>query len=298
MKFALFVMAVLFIGYAPAAEAPNGTLASAPPVGSEESRVKIGDSRVKVEGLLGDVESMVPVERMRTRLVFKRCSILFEAGKVVELPVMRSESELAKERDDKERLAKERWVASQPGSPQVLERSKAKVASLLSRFDAVVSRPGSPVIYVHKAFPTGKYGLMPSVLVDDRGAMALATSYYGGAWLFHDSIGVRIAEKNFSSTVLPHGKPQRRVAQAGFIEERCVFDSHSDQELVREISLSKGKKVFISLLRQGGSILGSLTDQQFASFPPIVELTAVEMSAIRDSVELADAFAALAATVK
>jgi hypothetical protein len=265
-----------------------------PPAGSDEAKVRIGDSRVKVEGLLGDVESLVSVGRMRTQLVFRRCTVVFESGKVAELPVMRSEAELAREIAVKAEDAKKRLAASQPGSPQDVARSKAKVASLLPRFEAVVSRPGYPVIYLHKAFPTGKYGLMPSVLVDDQGALALATSYYGGAWLFHDSLGVRIADKNYASSILPHGKPQRRVAQAGFIEERCVFDSHADQQLVRDISTAKGRRVFISLQKQGGSVMGSLSEQQFASFPPIVELTSLELSAVKDSVELADAFAALA----
>jgi hypothetical protein len=265
----------------------------APPAGSDESKVKIGDTRLKVESLLGEPESFAPVESMRTRLVFKRCSIVFESGKVFRLPVMRSADELAKEGEYKAKEARERAAAAVPGSPQELARNKAKVAALLPHFEPVVSRAGFPVIYVHKGFPTDKYGVMPSALIDDQGAVALATSYYGGAWLFHDSVGVRIADKNFVSSILPHGKPQRRVAQAGFIEERCVFESEGDQQLVREISLAKGKKVFISLLKQGGSVLGSLTEQQFASFPPILELQRDQIAAFRESMELSDAFAAI-----
>lgn len=297
MKFMLCVVGLFISLYASAAEPL--------PLGSEESKIAIGDSRAKVEALLGEIESMEPADRMRTRLVFKRCTILFQSGKVVELPVMRTDAELSKRREEQEMLTKERLAASQPGSPQEIALKKAKmnairsrIASITSRFE-IISSPGSPTLYVHKAFPSGKYasgkyGLSPSVLVDDQGAAAIMTNYYGGAWLFHDSIGIRIGDKNYSSSILPREKPQRRVANAGFIEERCLFDSSADQELVREISNSRGKKVFLSLQRHGGSILGVLTDQQFASFPPIVELTPAEITAFRESVELADAFAALA----
>lgn len=273
--------------------AANPASVSSPPAGSDEASVKLGDTRPRVEALLGEVEALHPLDRLRTRFLFKRCSIVFESGKVVELPVMRSPEELAKLGEEKAKAAKDRAEAARPGSPQHVRKAQAVVASLSPRFDAVVSRPGSPVIYVHKAFPAERYGLMPSVLIDDEGSLAIATSYYGGAWLFHDSVGVRIADKSLFSSILPHGKPQRRVAQAGFIEERCVFDSEADQQLVRDIASVRGKPVFISLLKQGGSILGGLTEQQFASFPPIVELTPAEMAAIRDSVELADAFASL-----
>jgi hypothetical protein len=280
--------------------APPASTASVPPAGSDESKVKLGDTRFKVESLLGEPESLTPVDRMRTRIVFKRCSIVFESSKVVsepskvvQLPVMRSDEELAKEIADKVKVAENRVAAAQPNPAQDLSRSNARIKALLPRFEAVVSRPGSPVIYVHKQFPTEKYGLMPSVLVDDQGSLGLATNYFGGAWLFHDSVGVRIADKNHASSILPHGKPQRRVVKAGFIEERCVFDSQVDQQLVRDISTAKGKRVFISLLKEGGSILGVLTEQQFASFPPIVELAPIEMAAVRDSVDLADAFAAV-----
>ncbi len=289
-----FPLAVIFSALSVlAADLPAPSAGLAPPAGSDEAAIKIGDARFKVESLLGEVESLDPVDRQRTRLTFKRCSIVFESGKVVQLPVMRSSEELAKLSQEKAKAEKDRVAAAQPGSPQNLKRAQALISSLLPRFMAVVSRPGSPVIYVHKSFPTEKYGLMPSVLIDDQGALALTSSYYGGAWLFHDSLGVRIADKNYASSVLEHGKPQRRVVQAGFIEERCVFDSDVDQQLVREISKAKGKRVFVSLQKQGGSIMGALSEQQFASFPPIVELSASEIVAVKDSVDLADAFDAV-----
>jgi len=276
-----------------AADLPAPPAGLAPPAGSDEATIKIGDARFKVESLLGEVEALDPVDRQRTRLTFKRCTIVFESGKVVQLPVMRSSEELAKLGQEKAKADKDRAAAAQPGSPQNLKRAQALISSLLPRFMAVVSRPGSPVIYVHKSFPAEKYGLMPSVLIDDQGALALATNYYGGAWLFHDSVGVRIADKNYASSILPNGKPQTRVVEAGFIEERCVFDTNVDQQLVREISKAKGKRVYISLLKQGGSIMGALSEQQFASFPPIVELSPGEMAAVKDSVDLADAFDAV-----
>lgn len=272
---------------------PPASSAAVIPAGSDESKVKIGDTRFKVEELLGDPENLEPVDRLRTRITYKRCSIVFEASKVVQLPIMRPADELAKASADKPKTA---YVAAAPAEPnpkQDLARSKAKIKALLPRFEAIVANPDSPVIYVHKGFPSGKYGLMPSVLVDDQGSFALTTNYYGGAWLFHDSVGVRIADKNYTSSVLPHHKPRRRVVQAGFIEERCVFDSQVDMQLVREISTAKGKRVFISLFKQGGSVLGGLSEHQFASFPPVVELSPPEMAAVRDSLELADAFDAV-----
>jgi hypothetical protein len=289
-------MLFLLCGFASAVAADvaaKSVSVSPPPAGSAESKVKIGDTREKIVSLLGEVEIIESAGGMRSRFVFERCSIVFEAGKVAQLPVMRSESELSEELANKTKAAQEREAAAKPDSPQNLARSKAKVSALLSHFEPVVSRPDFPVIYVHKGFPTDKYGLMPSVLIDDRGAVALATSYYGGAWIFHDSVGVRIGDKNYASSILDRGKPQRRVAQAGFIEERCVFESESDQQLVREISLAKGRRVFVSLTRQGGSVLSALTEQQFASFPPILELSSGDMTAFRESVELSDAFAVI-----
>ncbi len=288
MRIVLFLALNVIVSFA-----AEGVSVSSPPAGSDEAKIKIGDTRVKVESILGDILGMEPAEKMRTRLIFKRCSIVFESSKVVHLPVMRSGEDLAKEISDKEKADQERAAAAKPGSPQNLKRCQEKVSALLPRFEAVASRPGSPIIYMHKQFPSGKHGLMPSVLVDDQGSLGLVTNYYGGAWLFHDSVGVRIADKNYTSSILPHGKPQRRVVEAGFIEERCVFDSQVDQQLVRDISLAKGKRIFISLMKQGGSVLGGLTEQQFASFPPIFELTSVEMAAVRDSVDLADAFTAV-----
>jgi hypothetical protein len=292
----LLLSLVISIISASAADLPAPPAGSTAPAGSVEATVRIGDTRLKVEALLGEVDSLDALDRFRTRVFFKRCSIVFESGKVAQLPVMRSPDELATLEQAKAKAEKEKAAAAQPGTPQNLKRCRDLVAALLPRFEAVVSRPGFPVIYVHKAFPAEKYGIMPSVLVDDQGSLALATSYYGGAWLFHDSVGVRIADKNHASSILPRSKPQRQVADAGFILERCVFDTQVDQQLVREISTAKGKRIFISLLKQGGSVLGGLTEQQFASFPPIAELTAAEISAVRDSVELADAFAGLQAS--
>ncbi len=266
------------------------------PVGSDEAAIKIGDTRLKVETLLGEIEAMEPVDRSRTKLTFKRCSIVFESGKVSQLPVMRSEEELARKKAEKIRADKDKAEAALPSSPQNVRRRQALVASLVPRFDIVFSRAGFPVVYRHKSFQDGKYGLMPSVLVDDRGSLALATTYHGGAWLFHDSLCVRIADKTLPSSVLPQGKPQRQVLRAGFIEECCVFDSEEDQNLVREISKSKGVRVFIGLLNRGGALTVRLTEQQFASFPPIVELSASEMAAVRDSVDLADAFSDIQAS--
>lgn len=288
MRIALFLALSVIVSFA-----AEGASVSSPPAGSDEAKIKIGDTRVKVESILGDIVGMEPAEKMRTRLIFKRCSIVFESSKVVNLPVMRSGEDIAKEISDKKKADQERAAAAQPGSPQNLKRCQEKVSALLLRFETVVSRPGAPFIYLHKAFPTQKYGLMPSVLVDDQGSLALATAYYGGAWLFHDSAGVRIANDNFQSTILPHGGPQRRVVQAGFIEERCVFSAEADHQLVRDIAFARGKRVFISLMKGGGSVLGALTEQQFASFPPIVELSVADMSAVKDSVDLADAFVAL-----
>ncbi len=39
------------------------------------------------------------------------------------------------------------------------------------------------------------------------------------------------------------------------------------------------------------SVVSRLTEQQFASFPPIVQLTGYDLSALRACVALADAFA-------
>ena len=72
------------------ADLPAPPPGSAPPGGSDEAKVKLGDTRFKVEALLGEVEALDPVDRLRTRVCFKRCTIIFESGKVVQLPVMRS----------------------------------------------------------------------------------------------------------------------------------------------------------------------------------------------------------------
>ena len=89
------------------ADLPTPPAGSAPPAGSDEAKVKLGDTRFKVEALLGEVEALDPVDRLRTRICFKRCTIIFESGKVVQLPVMRSLEELAKLGQEKAKAEKE-----------------------------------------------------------------------------------------------------------------------------------------------------------------------------------------------
>lgn len=95
------------------ADLPAPPPGSAPPGGSDEAKVKLGDTRFKVEALLGEVEALDPVDRLRTRVCFKRCTIIFESGKVVQLPVMRSPEELAKLGQEKAKAEKDRAAAAQ-----------------------------------------------------------------------------------------------------------------------------------------------------------------------------------------
>ncbi len=250
--------------------AQDASPSTTPPAGSDEAKISVGDVPAKVVALLGDPESFITLSPTRTRCFFKRCTIVFDAQKVAELPVMKTAEELAREQ---------------------AARRRAALAGLLSRFDEERASDGSS-LYLHKSFPRGKYGTMPAVIVDARGAMGLVTSYFGGTWIFHDSALVKVGGKVLPTSLLPHGAPMRRLAgQGGFIEERCVFSSESDQQVIRAISRSAGG-VFISLSNGHASVAPRLTEQQFASFPPIVELTSSDLSAVRECVALADALAA------
>jgi hypothetical protein len=97
----------------------------APPAGSDEAKVKLGDSRIKVEALLGEIEALEPVDRLRTRVCFKRCTIIFESGKVVQLPVMRSPEELAKLEQEKAKAAQDRAAAAQAQKESKEQAEKA-----------------------------------------------------------------------------------------------------------------------------------------------------------------------------
>jgi hypothetical protein len=102
---------------------------------------------------------------------------------------------------------------------------------------------------------------------------------------------VVIGGKGMPTSLLPPGVPMRRLSgQGSFIEERCVFSSQSDQELIRAIAKAGGG-VSIALLERHASVARRLTEQQFASFTPIVELSGSDLSAVRECVALADAFA-------
>ena len=242
---------------------------TAPPAGSDESKIAVGDVPDKVVALLGQPESFTDLSPTRSRCVFKRCTIVFESRKVAELPVMKTPEDFARE---------------------AAARKRAAIASLTSAFEVERGSDGS-TLYVHRSFPRGKYGAMPAVVVDDRGAMGLVTSYFGGTWIFHDSAIVKVGDKIMRTSVLPQGMPMRRLAgQGGFVEERCVFSSGSDQEIIRTIARAGGG-VFVSLSNGHASVVPRLTEQQFASFPPIVELTGSDLSAVRACVALADAFA-------
>ena len=239
---------------------------TAPPAGSDEAKIAIGDLPSKVVALLGNPLSSSPISPTRSVCVFRRCTIIFESQKVAELPVMKTPEDIARE---------------------TAARKRAAMANLTSRFDTERSSDGS-ILYIHKSFPRGKYGTMPAVVVDDRGSMGLVTNYFGGTWIFHDSAMVVIGGKGMPTSLLPPGVPLRRLSgQGSFIEERCVFSSQSDQELIRAIARATGG-VSIALLNGHASVAARLTEQQFASFTPIAEFSGSDLSAVRESVALAD----------
>ena len=262
----LFAVGTILLLLAPVGS--QGAQASTQPLdGSDESKIAIGDTPAKVVALLGGPESFFNLTPTRSQCVFKRCTIIFESQKVAELPVMKTQADLARES---------------------ASRKRAAVDRLVSLFDAEHTNDGS-AIYIHKAFPKGKYGTMPAVIVDGNGTLGLVTSYFGGAWIFHDSAIVKVGEKGMPTSILPRGTIMRRMAgQGGFIEERCVFSSRSDQEIIRMIA-NAGNGVFIMLCNGHTSVASRLTEQQFVSFPPIAELSGAELSAVRDSVALSDA---------
>jgi hypothetical protein len=241
-----------------------------PPAGSDESKIAVGDDPRKVTSLLGQPISFSNVSPTRSVCVFKRCTIVFESQKVAELPVMKTDEDFARE--------------------AAARRSEA-IARLSSRFDTEHARGGS-LIYIHKAFPRGKYGTMPAVVVFSSGDMGLVTTYYGGAWIFHDSAIIKVGGKAMLTSKLPPAAPMRQVkGPGGFIEERCVFASASDQEVIRAIAGSSGP-VQIMLAADHGSLTSRLTDQQISAFPPIAEMSAAEISAVRECIQLADALGA------
>ena len=261
-----FIAILLLVCRTAAQTASPSTL---PPAGSDEAKIAIGDLPSKVVALLGQPESFDYLSPTRSRCVFKRCTIIFESQKVAELPAMKTPEDFARE---------------------TAARKRAAIANLTSRFDTERSSDGS-TLYIHKSFPRGKYGTMPAVVVDDKGSMGLVTNYFGGTWIFHDSAMVVIGGKGMPTSLLPPGVPMRRLSgQGSFIEERCVFSSQSDQELIRAIAKAGGG-VSIALLERHASVARRLTEQQFASFTPIVELSGSDLSAVRECVALADAFA-------
>lgn len=262
----VFLAILLLVSRSAAQTASPSTL---PPAGSDESKIVIGDVPAKVVALLGEPLSYSDISTTRSRCVFKRCTIVFESQKVAELPVMKTSEDLARE---------------------AAVRKQADIARLTSRFEVEQAGVGS-VLYFHKSFPRGKYGTMPAVVVDDRGAMVLVTNYFGGRWIFHDSAIVAIGSKLMPTSLLAPGVPLRRLSgQGSFIEERCVFGTQSDQEIIRAIAKAGGG-VTISLLKGHASVASQLTEQQFSVFSPIVELSGSELSAVRDCVALADALA-------
>jgi len=262
----IFSLALMLAGPLVAVGASPSTT---PPDGSDESKIAIGDLPSKVVALLGQPESHDDLSPTRSRCVFKRCTIIFESQKVAELPVMKTPEDFVRE---------------------TAARKRAAIANLTSRFDTERSSDGS-TLYIHKSFPRGKYGTMPAVVVDDRGSMGLVTNYFGGKWIFHDSAMVVIGGKGMPTSLLPPGVPIHRLSgQGSFIEERCVFSSQADQELIRAISKAGGG-VSIALLKGFASVAPRLTEQQFTSFPPIVEFSGSELSAVRECVALADALA-------
>ena len=241
-----------------------------PPDGSDEAKIAIGDAPAKVVALLGQPESFSDLSPTRSRCVFKRCTIVFESQKVAELPVMKTPEDFARE---------------------AAARRRQAIAGLVSRFDVERTSDGTS-LYVHKSFPRGKYGTMPAVVVDDRGGMGLVTNYFGGTWIFHDSAMVVIGGKGMPTSLLPPSVPMRRLSgQGSFIEERCVFGSQSDQELIRAIAKAGGG-VSIALLKGHASVASRLTEQQFSVFSPIAEFSGSDLSAVRDCVALADALGA------
>ena len=261
-----FFSLVLFVSHAAGQSSSPSTQ---PPAGSDESKIAIGDLPSKVVALLGQPESHDDLSPTRSLCVFKRCTIIFESQKVAELPVMKTPEDFARE---------------------TAARKRAAIANLTSRFDTERSSDGS-TLYIHKSFPRGKYGTMPAVVVDDRGSMGLVTNYFGGTWIFHDSAMVVIGGKGMPTSLLPPGVPMRRLSgQGSFIEERCVFSSQSDQDLIRAIAKAGGG-VSIALLKGFASVAPRLTEQQFSVFCPIVELSGSDLSAVRECVALADAFA-------
>lgn len=263
-----FFLALLFFLSSSIVGAPLAAQ-TAPPAGSDESKIAIGDLPSKVVALLGQPESHDNLSPTRSRCVFKRCTIIFESQKVAELPVMKTPEDIARE---------------------TAARKRAAIANLTSRFDTERSSDGS-TLYIHKSFPRGQYGTMPAVVVDDRGSMGLVTNYFGGTWIFHDSAMVVIGGKGMPTSLLPPGVPMRRLSgQGSFIEERCVFSSQSDQELIRAIAKAGGG-VSIALLQRHASVAPRLTEQQFTVFSPIAEFSGSDLTAVRDCVALADALA-------
>lgn len=261
----LFVLSLLLFLSSSIIGAPLAAQ-TAPPAGSDEAKIAIGDLPSKVVALLGNPLSSSPISPTRSVCVFRRCTIVFESQKVAELPVMKTPEDIARE---------------------TAARKLAAMANLTSRFDTERSSDGS-ILYIHKSFPRGKYGTMPAVVVNDRGSMGLVTNYFGGTWIFHDSAMVVIGGKGMPTSLLPPGVPLRRLSgQGSFIEERCVFSSQSDQELIRAIARASGG-VSIALLNGHASVAARLTEQQFASFTPIAEFSGSDLSAVRESVALAD----------
>jgi hypothetical protein len=243
---------------------------------------KVGDTREKVIGLLGKPNGNLTLRDGAEVFSYPRGDVFFDKKGVCKQTLL-PEAEF-------KRLEESRARPAVPAPVEVAATSKTFVASLLVNFEAVPTIPGAPSIYRHKAFPVNKYGLMPCVYVAADGALALATNYYGGRWIFHDSASIGIGDKSYFTSVSGVGEPSRRVAQAGFIYESCVFETEDDQKIIRDIAKAKGVKIVIAVCRGRGSVLGQLSDQQFSAFPPLVELKPEEVKAVYQSVELADAF--------
>jgi hypothetical protein len=248
---------------------------------------KVGDKREKVIALLGQPNSKLPLKDGAEVFSYPRGDVFFDKYVVTRLTLL-PEAEFKRQEEERTRP-----VVLSPA--EVAAKNKAIVDRILVNFEAMPANPGEPIIYRHKVFAGQKYGLVIRVYVASDGYMALATNYYGGRWIFHDSASVGIGDRVRFTGVLAAGEPSRRVEGNGFINESCLFGLNGDQEIVREMAKAKGAKIMVSVTRGRASVLDSLTEQQFASFPPIVELKPDEVKAVQQSVELADAFQRLKA---
>ena len=248
---------------------------------------KIGDTREKVISLLGNPDGNLVLKDGGAMFSYPRGDVVFDKRGVIRHNLL-PEAEF-------KRMQQEKSQPIVPKPDEVVAASKRLVASLLPKFELLPTLPGDPAMYLHKAFPVSKYGLMPRVIVSSDGQMTLVTAYYGGRWIFHDSALVSIGDKGYRTSVMGANEPARSVEGNGFIYEMCVFAADKDVAIIRDMSKSKGEKILVSVTRGHASVLSALTGQQFAVFPPIVELNAEQVKAVRESVELADAFLRLEA---